>query len=160
MRILFAEDDVSLNATITKRLEEQGFVVDSCFDGEEALFMALENIHDLILLDCMLPHYDGKEIITQIRNKQISTPIIMLTALGSLQDKVTGLTLGADDYLVKPFEFEELLARIICVTRRSPNIIQHNSHLVNFDDLQLDKKNLVLNGPSGECTVSKREMPF
>ncbi len=119
MRILLAEDDENLNKTLTERLRSKGFDVDSCLDGDEALYYASQNIHDVILLDRMLPYMDGTKILAQLRNSEITIPIIFITALGSLSDKVTGLNSGADDYLVKPFEFDELLARIQCVTRRS-----------------------------------------
>ncbi len=115
MRILLAEDDENLNKTLTERLRSKGFDVDSCLDGDEALYYASQNIHDVILLDRMLPYMDGTKILAQLRNSEITIPIIFITALGSLSDKVTGLNSGADDYLVKPFEFDELLARIQCV---------------------------------------------
>lgn len=123
MRILLAEDDRQLNSTLIYQLETAGFYVDSCLDGEEALFYGEQNIYDIILLDRMLPHMDGTDVLTSLRKKNITTPIILITALGTLSDKVTGLDLGADDYLVKPFEFEELLARIRCVTRRPHTLI-------------------------------------
>ncbi|MDE5932090.1 MAG: response regulator, partial [Lachnospiraceae bacterium] len=118
MRILLAEDDKQLNDTLTYQLETEGFIVDSCLDGEDALFYGEQNIYDIILLDRMLPHIEGTDILTSLRKKGIVTPIILITALGTLSDKVTGLDLGADDYLVKPYAFEELLARIRCVARR------------------------------------------
>ena len=106
MRILLAEDDRHLNDTLTYQLEQQRFTVDSCFDGEEALYLGEQNIYDVILLDRMLPGMEGTDILTSLRHKGIKTPIILITALGTLSDKVTGLYLGADDYLVKPFAFE------------------------------------------------------
>ena len=118
MRILLAEDDKQLNSTLTYQLETEGFSVDSCLDGEEAYFYGEQNIYDVILLDRMLPHMEGTDVLTSLRKKGITAPVILITALGTLSDKVTGLDLGADDYLVKPFAFEELLARIRCVTRR------------------------------------------
>ena len=118
MRILLAEDDRALNQTLAYQLEHEGFIVDSCYDGEEALFYCEQAIHDIILLDRMLPCLEGTDILKQLRKKGIVTPIILITALGTLTDKVEGLNLGADDYLVKPFAFEELLARIRCVARR------------------------------------------
>ncbi len=112
MRILLAEDDRQLNNTLTYQLETEGFFVDSCLNGEDALFYGEQNIYDVILLDRMLPYLEGTDVLTSLRKKGIVTPIILITALGTLSDKVTGLDLGADDYLVKPFAFEELLARI------------------------------------------------
>ena len=94
------------------QLTGQGYNVDSCYDGEEALYYGNQNIYDVILLDRMLPYHEGTEVLAALRGKSIAAPVILITALGTLQDKITGLDLGADDYLVKPFDFEELLARI------------------------------------------------
>lgn len=127
MRILLAEDDEQLNKSLCFQLESKGFSVDTCFDGEEASYYGEQNIYDVILLDRMLPCKEGTEVLTSLRAKGIVTPIILITALGTLSDKVTGLDLGADDYLVKPFAFEELLARIRCVIRRP--------HAITGDDL-------------------------
>ena len=155
MRILLAEDDENLNRTLTERLRSKGFDVDSCLDGEEALYYASQNIHDVILLDRMLPCMDGTEILSQLRNSEITIPIIFITALGSLNDKVTGLNSGADDYLVKPFEFDELLARIQCVTRRSPMLsMSKNLQLL---DITYNMDNDTLTGPARSCSLSKRE---
>ena len=155
MRILLAEDDKKLNESLTTQLLSKGFDVDSCYDGEEALYYAAQNIHDVILLDRMLPHMEGTIVLTKLRKEGINTPIIIITALGTLNDKVTGLNLGADDYLVKPFAFEELLARIQCVTRRSPIISQ--TDLPGYSDICFDETSNTLSGPNGSCTCSKRE---
>lgn len=155
MCILLAEDDKKLNESLTIQLIAKGFDVDSCYDGEEALYYAEENIHDVILLDRMLPHMDGTSVLTKLRQQGIGIPIILITALGTLNDKVTGLNLGADDYLVKPFAFEELLARIQCVTRRSPVINQ--TDLPGYCDIQFNEATNTLTGPGGSCSCSKRE---
>ncbi len=155
MRILLAEDDKKLNETLTTQLVSRGFDVDSCHDGEEALYYAAQNIHDVILLDRMLPGMEGTMVLTKLRRQGISIPIIIITALGTLNDKVTGLNLGADDYLVKPFAFEELLARIQCVTRRSPVISQ--AELPTYCDISFDEASNTLTGPDGSCTCSRRE---
>ena len=155
MRILLAEDDKKLNETLTTQLVSRGFDVDSCHDGEEALYYAAQNIHDVILLDRMLPGMEGTMVLTKLRRQGISIPIIIITALGTLNDKVTGLNLGADDYLVKPFAFEELLARIQCVTRRSPVLSQ--TELPTYCDISFDEATNTLTGPGGSCTCSRRE---
>ena len=155
MRILLAEDDMQLNNTLTYQLETAGFLVDSCLDGEDALFYGEQNIYDIILLDRMLPHMEGIDILTSLRQKAISTPIILITALGTLADKVTGLDLGADDYLVKPFEFEELLARIRCVTRRPHTLTDYD--VLTVSDITWNAAEGVLKGPAGSCTLSKKE---
>ncbi len=155
MRILLAEDDEQLNQTLSFRLEKEGFIVDQCFDGENACFYGEQNIYDLILLDRMLPGIEGAEVLTTLRRKKISTPVIFLTALGTLSDKVTGLDLGADDYLVKPFAFEELLARIRCIARR-PHTLNDDKTLQVSDIIWYPGEDRLL-GPLGSCTLSKRE---
>ena len=155
MRILLAEDDRALNQTLAYQLEHEGFIVDSCYDGEEALFYCEQAIHDIILLDRMLPCLEGTDILKQLRKKGIVTPIILITALGTLTDKVEGLNLGADDYLVKPFAFEELLARIRCVARRPHTLTGSDTLSVADIDFQLGEG--ILTGPSGGCTLSKKE---
>ncbi len=155
MRILLAEDDKQLNNTLTYQLEREGFSVDSCLDGEEALFYGEQNIYDMILLDRMLPHMEGTDVLTALRGKGITTPVILITALGTLSDKVTGLDLGADDYLVKPFDLEELLARIRCITRRPRTLT--GSDLLTVADVSWQAAEDILTGPLGKCTLSKRE---
>ncbi len=120
MKLLLVEDDKELNRTLTYQLEKEGFAVDSCLDGEEACYYMEEGLYDLVLLDRMLPKLDGIGVLTEMRKKGDMTPVIMLTALGALTDKITGLDCGADDYLVKPFDFEELAARIRSIGRRGP----------------------------------------
>lgn len=155
MRILLAEDDEQLNKTLCFQLESRGFSVDTCFDGEEACYYGEQNIYDVILLDRMLPDKEGTKVLTFLRKKGITTPVILITALGTLSDKVTGLDLGADDYLVKPFALEELLARIRCVTRR-PHILTGDD-LLSVSDISLNVNDCRLCGPGGECSLSKRE---
>lgn len=155
MRILLVEDEEQLNETLTLQLEAEGFLVDSCFDGEEACYYGEQNIYDVILLDRMLPKMDGTKVLTILRKKKITTPVILLTALGTLTDKVTGLDLGADDYLVKPFAIEELLARIRCVSRR-PNMLNQNN-VLSVSDISWHTDEDCLTGPLGICTLSKRE---
>jgi len=155
MRIFLAEDDKKLNESTTNQLLAKGFDDDSCCDGEEALYYAEQNIHDVILLDRMLPYMEGSVVVTKLRQQGISIPIILITALGTLNDKVTGLNLGADDYLVKPFAFEELFARIQCVTRRSPIISQ--TDLAHYCDIQFNEVTSTLTGPGGSCSCSRRE---
>ncbi len=155
MRIVLIEDDRKLNHSLKYQLEKENFTVDACFDGEEALFYINQNIHDCILLDRMIPAIDGTQLLTLMRRKNNSTPVILITALGTLHDKITGLDSGADDYLVKPFDFEELLARIRCVTRRSPLI--HENDALSFGDLTLHVADSRLSGPVSSCSLSKKE---
>lgn len=118
MHILIVEDEKKVAAFIKKGLEEETYAVDVAYDGEEGLYMASEGQFDLIILDLMLPKIDGLEVLTRVRDKGIDTAILLLTAKDSVEDKVTGLNKGADDYLTKPFAFSELLARVRSLLRR------------------------------------------
>ena len=155
MRILLIEDDEILSQSLSLQLERQNISVDLCHNGEDGLFRIREQAHDLILLDRMLPGLDGLQVLTAMRSEQITTPVIFLTALGSLQERVTGLDCGADDYIVKPFAFEELMARIRCIGRR-PRVFSSGS-LLSFGDLSWNQEqNLLACGPH-TCTLSRRE---
>jgi heavy metal response regulator len=118
MRILIVEDEKKVAAFIKKGLEEETYAVDVAYDGEDGLHMGLENQYDLIILDLMLPVIDGLEVLSRLRENKVDTPILLLTAKDSVEDKVTGLNTGADDYLTKPFAFSELLARLRVLLRR------------------------------------------
>ena len=118
MRILIVEDEKKVAGFIKKGLEEETYAVDVANDGEEGFHLADMNQYDLIILDLMLPKMDGLEVLTRLRDKKVSTPILLLTAKDAVDDKVTGLNKGADDYLTKPFAFSELLARIRSLLRR------------------------------------------
>ena len=119
MRLLVVEDEKKLNDLVTKKLEKEYYGVDSCFDGEEAVRYVEGTEYDAIILDIMLPKLDGFEVIKRIRAKKNKVPILLLTARDNIDDKVKGLDYGADDYLVKPFIFEELMARIRVLLRRN-----------------------------------------
>ena len=149
MKILVVEDEKDLNRVITKHLKKNNYSVDSCFDGEEALDYISYGEYDLIITDIMMPKIDGYGFIKQLRNDKNSTPIIMLTAKDSLDDKILGLDSGADDYIVKPFEFDELLARIRVLMRRDYGFA---TNIIQVDDVVLDiSKKLVTR--SGESIV-------
>lgn len=155
MRILLVEDDNGLSVSLSKQLEKAGFTIDTCADGEDALFYMEQNIYDLILLDRMLPHIDGITLLKKFRDTGKETPIIILTALGEVNDKITGLDAGADDYLVKPFATTELLARIRSIARR-PRGWQENTSL-SFLDICYFPENNRLSGSLGSFTLSKKE---
>lgn len=155
MRILIIEDDAELAEAMKFNLEREEFLVDICHDGEEGLYYMKENMHDLVILDRMLPFLDGISVLKAARKSHISTPVIFLTALGELNDKVTGLECGADDYIVKPFAFEELLARIRCIMRRPGK--WDNMELLRLGDISFDPETNRLFKDSKECTLSKRE---
>lgn len=155
MRILMIEDDQSLCESVKFQLEKQGFTVDVCHDGEEGLFLIKEAAHDLILLDRMLPSLDGIRILKKARADGVRTPVIMLTALGELSDRVQGLNTGADDYIVKPFAFEELLARVRSALRRPGSYT--NETLCTFGDISYDIVQNVLSCGGDACSLSRRE---
>lgn len=135
MKVLLVEDNIGLNASLKEILELNGYIVDGAFDADEALNFLQNSFYDVIILDIMLPDIDGFTLLKLIREKGIKTPVIMLTAKDQLRDKVKGLELGADDYITKPFEVEELLARIKAVARRSS---VEKSDVVKIDDLEVD----------------------
>lgn len=136
MRILFVEDDAALCAALKIHLEKSGYTVDICQNGNDALFYALQNVYDVMLLDRMLPELDGLTLLQTIRSKGIQTPVIMATAMDTVSDRILGLDCGADDYLVKPFDVQELLARIRALVRRPGAMIA--SETIHFKDLTLD----------------------
>ena len=137
MRILVVEDDKGTARFIKKGLSEEGFMADAISGGEEGLFMATTEIYDLIILDVMLPEINGFEVLRGIRQKGVSTPVLFLTAKDEKEDIIHGLDLGADDYLVKPFAFAELLARIRAVLRRGQTSDQMQKLIIG--DLVLDR---------------------
>jgi two-component system, OmpR family, copper resistance phosphate regulon response regulator CusR len=141
MKILVIEDEPKVSSFIKQGLEELDYEVDIAYDGNLGKNLALKNTYDLILLDIIIPYINGLELCKQIKEVKPQQPIIMLTALGSTDDKVTGFDAGADDYLVKPFEFKELLARIKSLVKRSTGIIESTCKLIVADlELDLDKK--------------------
>ncbi len=135
MRILVVEDEHKIAQSIKKGLEQESYAVDLAFDGVEGLDLALSGEFDLIILDRLLPKMEGLEICKKIRQENIHIPVLILTAKGQVRDRVEGLDSGADDYLVKPFAFEELLARIRALTRRPSDSL---GVILNFDDLSLN----------------------
>ncbi len=155
MRILLIEDDKELCRSLRSMLEQQGFDVTVSHDGEEGLFYLLENAHDLVLLDRMLPEMDGMEVLRLARKQHVITPVIFLTALGSLDERIDGLDRGADDYIVKPFAFEELMARIRCICRRPQRLTEARGFA--FGDLTYHPEQNLLRCQNRSCTLSHRE---
>jgi len=136
MRLLLVEDEVKMLAFLRQGLEEQRYAVDTADNGEDGLHWALNFPYDVLILDVMLPGIDGIELCRILRNRRIDTPILMLTARDGVDDRVQGLDSGADDYLVKPFAFRELLARLRALTRRDT---PHANAVLIVGDLQLDR---------------------
>lgn len=143
MRILYVEDEKYLAEAVIHMLKKEKIDVDWASDGEEGLELALKPNYDVVVLDIMLPRLSGLEILTAMRNRGIKTPVIMLSALGEVEDKVKGLEHGADDYLAKPFKTSELVARLRALARR-PALVE--AKVLNFEDLELDLSNRTLNG--------------
>ena len=157
MRILVVEDEVNLNDIIVKKLKLEHYGVDSCFDGKEALDYIFSAEYDVILLDIMLPKLDGFEVLKKIRNKNIKTPVLLLTARDGIEDRVQGLDFGADDYLVKPFAFDELLARIRVLLRRNTdnasNIFTLSNLTVNCNSHEVFRDNTPIKLSTREFTI-------
>lgn len=156
MNILMIEDDKELCEAVSFRLEQEGFSVTACHDGEEGLYYMQESPFDLVILDRMLPHMNGIEVLKEARSRQIRTPVLMLTALGELNDRLAGLNGGADDYMVKPFAFEELLARIRCLLRR-PAVYQDSVKSISLGDVSFVPETRTLSSREKTCTLSSRE---
>lgn len=135
MRILVVEDERDLNAIITRKLQSDGYSVDSCFDGEEATDCMQVAEYDGVILDIMMPGKDGLTVLREMRDKGDRTPVLLLTAKDAVSDKVKGLDLGADDYLVKPFSFAELTARIRAMLRKHTSAV---SSVISVGDLTVD----------------------
>lgn len=145
MRVLLVEDEKPLAKAIGKIFENNNILTDVVYDGTEGMIQSEENIYDVIILDIMLPGASGLEILQSIREKGRNTPVLLLTAMDSTKDKVKGLNMGADDYMVKPFETEELLARVRALGRRPQDIFYDSS--IGFCDIRM-------NINSGEATVA------
>jgi len=144
MRILLVEDEKKVSSFIKKGLEEEGYAVDLASDGEAGVMMGLDGVHDLVILDINLPKKDGMAVLRELRQKKVTTPVILLTVRTAIEDKVIGLDTGADDYLTKPFAFQELLARVRALLRRRTDA---EPPLLQAADLTLDpSRRLVFRG--------------
>jgi two-component system, OmpR family, copper resistance phosphate regulon response regulator CusR len=154
MRILLVEDEPNAARMLAKGLREQTFAVDVALDGEEAVFQASINSYDLLILDVVLPFKTGFEVCCELRNQGLSIPILMLTARDGVQDRITGLDAGADDYLIKPFDFHELLARARALLRRGHTL---KPQIVTIADLAIDTRSHQVNraGKSIELTAKE-----
>ncbi|MBO4411590.1 MAG: response regulator transcription factor [Lachnospiraceae bacterium] len=155
MNVLLVEDEKSLSNAVKRILEQQGYLVDAVYDGLSAIDFAKGMEYDLIILDVMLPKLDGFEVLRILRKDGMSVPILMLTARTSMHDKVSGLNTGADDYMTKPFDTEELLARVNALTRRKGTSIAVND--ISFDDLTLDLNSAMLGCGERSVQLSKKE---
>ncbi|MBU1000014.1 response regulator transcription factor [Patescibacteria group bacterium] len=154
MRILVVEDEHKIANSIKKGFEQESFAVDVAFEGSRGYDLASSEDYDLIILDILLPEINGLEICKKLRAQNIHTPVLMLTAKGQVSEKVEGLNAGADDYLVKPFAFEELLARVKALTRRPKDSI---GLVLFFEDLSLDTLNYEVKRDGKVINLSSKE---
>lgn len=154
MRLLIAEDEKNLNKILAKQLRDNGYTVDACFDGEDALDHIMMTDYDGIILDIMMPKIDGLEVLRKLRAKQIDTPVLFLTARDSVADRVEGLDLGADDYLTKPFAFEELLARVRVLVRKKAG---NKTNVYTLADLALNTQSHEVKRGETPISLSSKE---
>ena len=154
MKLLIIEDDENILSFLIRGFQEEGYIVDSSDDGEEGEYLALTNHYDVILLDWMLPSKDGMQILKTLREKKIITPIIMLTAKGDIDDKVLGLTYGADDYMSKPFSFKELNARVLALYRRT---VSAQSNIIKVKDITIDIDTRVVKKNTEQINFTQKE---
>lgn len=154
MRLLIAEDEKHLNQILARHLRDSGYTVDACFDGQEALDYLAVTDYDGVILDIMMPRLDGLQVLSEMRSRGMETPVLFLTARDSISDRVEGLDLGADDYLIKPFAFEELLARIrVLVRKKSGN----KTNIYTLADLTVDTKQREVKRGNVQISLSSRE---
>lgn len=155
MKLLLVEDEKQLSEALTQILIKNKYSVDAVYDGDDGLEYGLTDIYDIIILDIMLPKLNGLQILKKLRKEGISTPIILLTAKGSVEDRITGLDLGADDYLPKPFSPEELLARLRALSRRKGEVI--NDNILEYGDVQLNISTYDLECNGTSITLTQKE---
>ena len=155
MKILIIEDDLDAAAYLVKAFREAGHIIDHASDGESGQFMATENSYDVLVIDRMLPRKDGLAVIIDLRKKNINTPVLILSALGQVDDRVTGLRAGGDDYLPKPYSFTELLARVEVLGRRRGHPEQDMVYKVG--DLELDRLSHEVRRQGREILLQPRE---
>ena len=151
MRILVIEDEYSLADIISTKLKKEKYEVDICLDGEEGLYNALTNAYDLIILDIMLPKINGMDILYKLKEEDITSKVIMLTAKSTLDDKLSGFEGGANDYVTKPFHIEELIARVNAQLRNNTKV----KDIIEFNDLTLDLRNSIL-----RCNNESIDIPY
>ena len=154
MRILIAEDQKDLNKILVKKLSKEGYSVDACFDGEEAMSFLDMVSYDGVILDINMPKKDGLSVVADMRRSGDHTPVLFLTARDSIEDRVAGLDIGANDYLVKPFSFEELMARVRVMTRTT---VSSNSPVYSIDDLEMDTAKHTVTRAGQPITLSAKE---
>jgi DNA-binding response OmpR family regulator len=154
MRLLISEDQQTLREILKKRLKEDGFSVDDAPDGQEAMSLLEHTVYDVVILDIMMPYYSGLEVLTWMREQKIQTPVIMLTAKDKVSDRVKGLNAGADDYLIKPFAYDELKARIQSLLRRQDKTIEN---VLSLGELTMNRTTKEVIRANQSIHLSKKE---
>lgn len=155
MRLLLVEDEKQLSEALKQILIKNKYTVDAVYNGDDGLDYALTGVYDVIILDIMLPKLNGIEILKIIRKRKVTTPVILLTAKGTVEDRILGLDSGADDYLPKPFAPEELLARLRALTRRNTNLI--NENILEFADIKLNLSTYEMEANDNNITLTQKE---
>nr|WP_302419146.1 response regulator transcription factor [uncultured Romboutsia sp.] len=155
MKLLLVEDEKQLSEALQQILIKNKYSVDAVYSGDEGLDYSLSDVYDVIILDIMLPKLNGIEILKMIRKRKISTPVILLTAKGSVEDRILGLDSGADDYLPKPFSPDELLARLRALTRRNGDFI--NENILEFSDIKLNLSTYDMEVNDNSITLTQKE---
>lgn len=155
MNLLLVEDEIQLSDALSQILTNNNYNVEAVFDGEDGLNYGLTGIYDVIILDIMLPKLNGIDVLKNLRQNKISTPIILLTAKNSIEDKIIGLDSGADDYLPKPFSPEELLARLRAITRRNGNFI--NENILEYQDIILNLSSYEISCKDNSIILTSKE---
>ncbi len=154
MKLLIVEDDENIASLLKRGFEEEEYIVEVAYDGEDGEYLATTNEYDVIILDWMLPFKDGIEILQSLKQHNIHTPTIMLTAKDSIEDKVEGLTTGADDYLSKPFSFQELHARVLALYRRS---VSDSGNTISIKNITIDIDKKIIKKDGEELTLTQKE---
>lgn len=155
MRLLLVEDEIQLSEALKQILIKNKYSVDAVFNGEDGLNYGLTDVYDVIILDIMLPKLNGLQVLKTLRQKGISTPVILLTAKGTVEDRILGLDSGADDYLPKPFSPDELLARLRSVTRRNGDFV--NENILEFGDIKLNLSTYEMEAYNNSITLTLKE---
>ena len=157
MRILLVEDERRLSDAVAQMLKKANYTVDTVYNGEDGLDYSMSGVYDVILLDIMLPKMNGLDVLKSLRETDSKTAVILLTARGEVSDKIKGLDIGADDYLQKPFDINELIARIRAVTRRKRGDVPLKNNNLEFGDITLETSLLKLSTPENEVTLTQKE---
>ncbi|GHU80260.1 DNA-binding response regulator [Clostridia bacterium] len=158
MKVLYVEDEKNMARAVAQVLKKNNYSVDLAHDGEDGLDLAASGVYDVVILDIMLPKLDGIGILREMRNRNVTTPVILLTAKGETEDKIAGLDSGADDYLAKPFQTDELMARLRALGRRKELIVTNNALVFGDIELNYNALDLFGNGQTFHLTLKESQL--